>query len=42
MNLPGFRLDALRGEYRGFWANWRVIFRFEGEHAAGVDYLDYH
>jgi proteic killer suppression protein len=47
MNLPGFRLHALRGEYRGFWAvtvraNWRVIFRFEGEHAADVDYLDYH
>jgi proteic killer suppression protein len=47
MNLPGFGLHALRGEYRGFWAvtvraNWRVIFRFEGEHAVDVDYLDYH
>ncbi|MGH6898512.1 MAG: type II toxin-antitoxin system RelE/ParE family toxin [Geminicoccaceae bacterium] len=30
MDLPGFRLHALRGEYRGFWAvtaraNWRHL-----------------
>ena len=47
MNLPGFRLLRLRGEYVGFWAvtvraNWRVIFRFEDRRAADVDYLDYH
>ena len=47
MNLPGFRLHRLRGEYVGFWAvtvraNWRVIFRFEDGRAADVDYLDYH
>ena len=47
MDLPGFRLHRLRGEYAGFWAvtvsaNWRVIFRFEDGHAADVDYLDYH
>ena len=47
MDLPGFRLHALKGEYTGFWAvtvraNWRVIFRFEGKDAADVDYLDYH
>ena len=33
MNLPGFRLHRLRGNYTGFRAvtvraNWRVIFRF--------------
>src|SRR5665213_1007399 len=33
MDLPGFRLHALKGELKGFWAvtvraNWRVIFRF--------------
>jgi proteic killer suppression protein len=33
MDLPGFRLHALKGNLRGFWAvtvraNWRVIFRF--------------
>ncbi len=47
MDLPGFRLHALKGEYTGFWAvtvraNWRVIFRFEEKDAADVDYLDYH
>jgi len=44
MNLPGFRLHRLKGDYAGYWAvtvraNWRVIFRFED---ADVDYLDYH
>jgi toxin HigB-1 len=47
MNLPGFRLHRLKGEYAGFWAvtvraNWRVIFRIVGGHATDVDYLDYH
>ena len=47
MDVPGFRLHQLQGEYDGFWAvtvraNWRVIFRFEYGHAADVDYLDYH
>ena len=47
MDLPGFRLHRLKGEYAGFRAvtvraNWRVIFRFEDGHAADIDYLDYH
>ena len=47
MDLPGFRLHALKGELRGFWAvtvraNWRVIFRFADRDAIDVDYLDYH
>lgn len=47
MNLPGFRLHALKGELQGFWsvsvrANWRVIFRFLRSDAYDVDYLDYH
>lgn len=47
MDLPGFRLHRLKGNYAGFWAvtvraNWRVIFRFEEGHADDVDYLDYH
>ncbi|ODR95231.1 peptidase [Methyloceanibacter stevinii] len=47
MNLPGFRLHRLRGDYAGFWAvtvraNWRVTFRFEDGDATDVDYLDYH
>ena len=47
MDVPGFRLHALKGEFKGFWAvtvraNWRVIFRFAGHDAFDVDYLDYH
>ena len=47
MDLPGFRLHRLKGDFSGFWAvtvraDWRVIFRFEDGDAADVDYLDYH
>jgi proteic killer suppression protein len=47
MNLPGWRLHPLKGEFAGFWsvtvtANWRVVWRFEGGDATDVDYLDYH
>ncbi|MYB33485.1 MAG: hypothetical protein F4Y20_13525 [Acidobacteria bacterium] len=47
MNLPGFRLHALKGPLKGHYAvsvsgNWRVTFRFEDGAAVDVDYLDYH
>ena len=47
MDLPGYRLHALKGELRGFSAvtvraNWRVVFRFEQSEAVDVDYVDYH
>lgn len=47
LNLPGFRLHALKGDLKGFYAvtvraNWRVIFRFEDGDAFDVDYVDYH
>lgn len=47
MDLPGFRLHALKGEMKGLWAvtvraNWRVIFRFVDPDVFDVDYLDYH
>ncbi|HEY4580562.1 MAG TPA: type II toxin-antitoxin system RelE/ParE family toxin [Candidatus Acidoferrales bacterium] len=47
MDLPGFRLHALMGDRKGFWAvtvraNWRVVFRFAEHDALDVDYLDYH
>ncbi|MGH7836959.1 MAG: type II toxin-antitoxin system RelE/ParE family toxin [Candidatus Binataceae bacterium] len=47
MDLPGFKLHALRGKLRGVWAvtvraNWRVTFRFVGGDALDVDYVDYH
>ncbi len=47
MDLPGFRLHPLKGDHAGYWAvsvsgNWRVVFRFEGMNASGVDLVDYH
>ena len=47
MNVPGWRLHPLKGQYAGFWAvdvswNDRIIFRFEAGHATDVDMLDYH
>ena len=47
MDLPGFRLHALKGTLKGSYAvsvsgNWRVTFRFEDGHAVDVDYVDYH
>jgi proteic killer suppression protein len=45
--LPSFRLHALTGGLKGFWAvtvraNWRIIFRFEDGNARDVDLVDYH
>ena len=47
MDLPGFRLHPLKGEFKGFWAvtvraNWRVIFRFADSDALDVDLMDHH
>lgn len=47
MALPGLRLHPLKGDMKGYFAvsvsgNWRIVFRFQGEDAADVDYLDYH
>jgi proteic killer suppression protein len=47
MNLPGWRLHALKGPLQGHWAvwvdeNWRLTFRFNGGDAELVDYQDYH
>ena len=47
VDMPGFKLHSLKGEWKGFWAvtvraNWRVIFRFEDHDALDVDYIDYH
>jgi proteic killer suppression protein len=47
VDIPGFRLQPLRGELAGYWsitvhANWRIIFRFEQGDATDVDLVDYH
>jgi proteic killer suppression protein len=47
MDVHTFRLHALKGDLRGFWAvtvraNWRVIFRFSDGRAFDVDLVDYH
>ncbi|MFZ5426500.1 MAG: type II toxin-antitoxin system RelE/ParE family toxin [Thermodesulfobacteriota bacterium] len=47
LDLPGYRLHPLKGELAGCYsitirANWRVVFRFEGQDVADVDYRDYH
>lgn len=48
MNMPNWRLHALKGDLAGHWAvsvsgNWRLTFRFNDEgNAEIVDYQDYH
>lgn len=47
LNVPGYGFHRLSGVLKDFWAvkvdkNYRIIFRFEGENACDVDYLDYH
>ena len=47
MNLPGLYLHQLSGSRSDIWSvrvsgNWRVTFRFNGEHAEVVNYEDYH
>ena len=47
LDLPGYRLHPLKGHWKGFWAvtvraNWRIIFRFEGNDAFDVELIDYH
>ena len=47
VDFPGFRLHALKGDYKGFYAvdvsgNWRIVFRFEGTDTTDIDLTDYH
>ncbi|MDP4250105.1 MAG: type II toxin-antitoxin system RelE/ParE family toxin [Bacteroidota bacterium] len=47
MNVPGYGLHQLAGDWAGFWAvkvdkNFRIVFRFDGLNMLDVDYLDYH
>ena len=47
VNIPGFRLHALKGDERGRWSisvngNWRLTFEFANGNATILDYEDYH
>lgn len=47
MDIPGFRLHALKGEMRERWSisvngNWRLTFEFRDGNAYVLDYEDYH
>jgi proteic killer suppression protein len=45
--LPGYRLEKLAGDRAGTWSirvsgQWRLCFRWEGNHAYDVELVDYH
>jgi proteic killer suppression protein len=47
LSRPSFRLHALKGDWKGFWAvtvraNWRIVFHFAAGKASDVDFVDYH
>ena len=47
MDIPGFRLHALKGRMASRWSitvngNWRVTFEFHDGNAYVLDYEDYH
>jgi toxin HigB-1 len=47
LSRPSFRIHALKGDWKGFWAvtvraNWRIVFRFAAGKASDVDFVDYH
>ena len=44
---PGNRLEALRGNLKGFWSirindQWRLCFRFVNSDTFDVEIVDYH
>ena len=44
---PGNRLEALKGDRKGFWSirindQWRLVFRFDTSDAFDVEIVDYH
>jgi len=47
MDIPGFKLHALKGQLKGRWSiwvsgNWRITFEFRDGNAFILDYEDYH
>ena len=44
---PGNRLEAMRGDLKGFWSirindQWRLCFRFVNSDTFDVEIVDYH
>lgn len=42
-----WRIHPLKGNSRGYWSltvkkNWRITFRFDGQNAFDLNYIDYH
>jgi toxin HigB-1 len=47
IDRPTYKLHALKGDLKSFHAvtvraNWRIIFRFDGENFNDLDFIDYH
>jgi proteic killer suppression protein len=47
LERPSFHLHQLVGDRKGEWsitvrANWRIVFRFEGQDVCDVELIDYH
>ena len=45
--FQNWNIHKLSGELKDCWSikvnkNFRIIFRFDGQHARDVDYIDYH
>lgn len=44
---PGNKLEALKGNYKGYYSirinnQWRIIFKWQGKDASDVQIIDYH
>ena len=47
LNIPGYGLHKLTGNKKGYMSlkvsgNWRITFKFDGDHALDVNLEDYH
>lgn len=45
--FPGLKGHKLSGDLKDYWSirvtgNYRIIFKWDGQHASDLDYLDYH
>lgn len=45
--FQNWNIHRLSGDLKDYWSikvnkNYRIIFRFEGQHAYDLDYIDYH